>query len=190
MNNMRSLAKIILSAMGIFFVIRLIPNIIYAISMLIMNPSIESLGISILSVFLSLLCAGVLYYFFFHKREQLAKKIIGKEELPEPDSQISWLPATFRLICVFAGLYCLFYALWQFSLALHQYLLFLDKAGGIASSGRISMFTGSRYHNFATSLLKLVMFVTIGIYLLCGAPHFVRWQVKKTLQQCKDITKN
>jgi len=27
--------------------------------------------------------------------------------------------------------------------------------------------------------------LTIGIYLVCGAPHFVRWQVKKTLEQCK-----
>jgi len=28
--------------------------------------------------------------------------------------------------------------------------------------------------------------LTASVYLLCGAPHFVRWQVKKTIEQCKE----
>ena len=34
------------------------------------------------------------------------------------------------------------------------------------------------------SLVWLLM-LTIGIYLACGAPHFVRWHVRKTIEQYK-----
>ncbi len=41
---------------------------------------------------------------------------------------------------------------------------------------------------FATldRLLYPLFVLAIAAYLICGAPHFVKWQVKKTLQQCSD----
>ena len=36
-------------------------------------------------------------------------------------------------------------------------------------------------------LLGLALLLLLGIYLLCGAPQFVRWQTAKTLAFCKQF---
>jgi hypothetical protein len=36
-------------------------------------------------------------------------------------------------------------------------------------------------------VLGWFVLLAMGIYLICGAPHFVRWQVKKTVEQCRKL---
>jgi hypothetical protein len=43
------------------------------------------------------------------------------------------------------------------------------------------------YHQLWPEVVKCVLMLGMGIYLVCGAPGFVRWQVKKTLKQCGKI---
>jgi len=129
------------------------------------------------------LCLAVVLYVFLYKREDLAKKIVGANELPEPDSPVQWLSVAFRLVCVAAGMYCLLIILWDMMHVLIQYLSFKLSS---AQSGYGAMYIAKmlRIEQIITWLITLAA----GIYLVCGAPHFVRWQVKKTLEQCKHRT--
>ena len=182
MNNIYSFAKVILAAIGIFFAIRIIAGMAAPIGFLIMNPSLKTAGIAMVSEGICGLCLAAVCYLFLYKRQELAKRIVGTDELPEPDSPVKWLPVAFRLISIAAGLYCLHIVLWQITNTLIRYAMY--KARSVP--GYKTIYTGyaGRSLPIEEALGWLIM-LTIGIYLVCGAPHFVRWHVKKTLEQCK-----
>jgi hypothetical protein len=107
MNKIHTLAKIILSAIGIFFTIRLLSQLPFVIFYFRIKPSWETAASSLLSLLLIAGLIALLLYLFFYKNESLAKKIVGSEQLPEPGSQIQWLPVALRFICIAGGLYFL-----------------------------------------------------------------------------------
>lgn len=179
MNKMHTLARIILSAIGIYFAIRLLSQLPYAIFMFYSKPSWETATSSLLSLLLTAGLIALLLYFFFYKSESLAKKIVGSEQLPEPDSQIQWLPVALRLICIAGGIYFLNTVLWQTTQVISQLAAF--KSYTDTNYKVIYTYAPFNYQ----SLLPWIIMLICGVYLLCGAPHFVRWQVKKTLQLCK-----
>jgi hypothetical protein len=180
MNKMHTLAKIMLSAIGIFFILRLLSQLPLAIYYFYSKPSWETAVVSLLSLLLTAGLIIVLLYFFFYKNENLAQKIVGSEQLPEPESQIQWLPVALRLICISGGLYFLCAVLWQAEHVMGQFAVFKAEAR-VHTIYTYPLFT---YQSVLPWIVRLIC----GVYLLCGAPHFVRWQVKKTLQQCKDQT--
>ena len=174
MNKMHTLTKIALSAIAIFFTIRLLSQLPIPIFWLFSKPSWETAGSSFLSLLVIVGAVAVLVYLFIYKRDNIAKKIVGPEQLPEPDSQIQWLPVAFRLICIAGGIYFVNTVLWHATYVINQ-LAIIKAANGYTT-----------YTPFnSRSILPWIIMLICGIYLLCGAPHFVRWQVKKTLEQCK-----
>jgi hypothetical protein len=177
MNKMHTLAKIILAAIGFYFSIRLLSQLPLAISYFLSKPSWETAGSLSFAVLVIAGLIFVLLYLFFYKSDSLAKKIVGSEQLPEPPSQIQWLPVALRLICVAGGLYYIFTVIWQINNTIGQRALY--KAWENAKATRFPPF------NYQSLLPWIVLFIC-GVYLLFGAPHFVRWHVKKILQQCKD----
>jgi len=181
MNKMHTLAKIILSAIGIYFIIRLLSQLPLAIFWFYSKPSWETAATSLLALLLTAGLIAVLLYLFFYKSESLAKKIVGSEQLPEPGSQIQWLPVALRLICIAGGFYFLLTVLWQTTYVIGQLATFQTSSQTINGNTYIT----SYYPPFNyRSLLPWAILLICGVYLLCGAPHFVRWQVKKILQQC------
>ena len=179
MNKMHTLAKIILSAIGIFFTIRLLSQL-PAIFWFYAKPSWETAVSLLLSLLLTVGLIALLLYFFIYKSECLAKKIVGSEQLPEPDSQIQWLPVALHLICVAGGIYFLCAVLWHTTDVINRFAFLKAE-----ESAHVHLI----YPPFNyQSLLPWIIMLICGVYLLCGAPHFVRWQVKKILQQCKDQT--
>jgi hypothetical protein len=177
MNKMHTLTKIILSAIGIYFTIRLLSQLPLAIFWFYSKPSWETVGSLLLSLLLTAGLIAVLLYLFFYKSENLAKKIVGSEQLPEPSSQIQWLPVALRLICIAGGFYFLITIIWQTTYVIGQLacLKTQENAHTICTYAPFNL----------QSLLPWIITLICGVYLLCGAPHFVRWQVKKILQQCK-----
>jgi hypothetical protein len=171
MNKMHTLAKIILSAIGIFFTILLLPQLVIPIYWFYSKPTWESAATLLFGALLYTGVIAALAYLFIYKRENLAKKIVGSEQLPEPDSQIQWLPVALRLICIAGGIYFLNTVIWQTTYVISQFAAF--KA--------IHAYAPFNYRSLLTWIIMLIC----GVYLLCGAPHFVRWQTKKTLQSCK-----
>jgi len=174
MNKMHTLTKIILSAIGILFTIRLLSQLPLAIYWFYSKPAWETAGSLLLSLLLTAGIVAVLLYIFIYKRESLAKKIVGSEQMSEPESQIQWLPVALRLICIAGGFYFLNTVLWHTTYVINQLAAF--KAENL-------------YTNYAPfspqNLLPWIIMLICSVYLLCGAPHFVRWQVKKTIQLCK-----
>jgi len=175
MNKIHSFAQIALAAIGIFFCIRLLSQILSTAGFLTMRLSAGS----VLPFVIMVLALLAVCYIFFYKRRQLAEMIVGKDDFPEADSQLQWLPATFRLVCIFAGLYCLHSTAWSVIYELRTY--FMARAyDRLHVSGLLNPALVSGW----------VFALAIGVYLLCGAPHFVRSHVKKTIEQCAPQQQN
>lgn len=179
MNKMHSLAKVMLAGIGIFFAIRITPMTIQTLAFTVMKPSLESIITCVFSLLFFALCLAALLYLFLYRGKDLAKKIVGTEDLPEPKSQIQWLPAAFRLLSVTAGLFCLNWTAWHIIFNINRFFMYkgMHKGAVVYPAPMIATLE---------QLLGWLIMLTVGIYLLAGAPHFVRWQVKKTLQQCKN----
>lgn len=177
MNKMHTLTKTILSAIGIFFAIRLLSQLPLAIFWFYSKPSWETAGSLLLSLLLTTGIIAVLLYIFIYKRESLAKRIVGSEQLPEPTSQIQWLPVALRLICIAGGIHFLSTVIWRAEHVIGQFA-FLKAEARVHTIYTHPLFTYQ-------SVLPWVISLICGVYFLCGAPHFVRWQVKKILQLCK-----
>jgi len=174
MNKMHTLIKIILSAIGIFFAIRLLSPLSLGISYLYSKPSWETAGAWLFSLLFVAGAIGLLMYFLVYQHDKLTKKIVGSEQLPEPDSQVQWLPVALRLICIAGGIYFLNTVIWQTTFFISQLAFFKENTR--------SIYTFAPYS--PRDILPWIIMLICGIYLLFGAPHFVRWQAKKTLQQC------
>lgn len=175
MNKMHTLTKIILSAIGIFFAIRLLSPLSIGISYFYSKPSWETAGVLLFSLLLAAAIITVLLYIFVYKREYLAQKIVGSEQLPEPDSQVQWLPVALRLICVAGGIYFIFTVLCRAIYIISQYA-YLKAQKGACTICSCAPFS-------SLDIIPCIVTLICGVYLLCGAPHFVRWQTKKTLEQ-------
>jgi hypothetical protein len=175
MNNTKTFAKIILAAIGIYFLIQLIPQSVYPVVIMTNSFSWESFWLLLGGLFISGITILLIWYFFFYLRDWLSERIVGDSTTCNSTETFPWFPAALRLTCIFAGAYCLFKAsflLVQITQILVQY----------AEHGRVG------YKWFVSSaLFQMPVLLVAGIYLICGAPHFVRWQVKKTLEQCSKL---
>ena len=174
MNKMHSLAKIILTALALYIAYQLSITLLSILFMIGLTDFDKSPIFYIALPFVALLLPAVIIYQLLYKRDKWAEKIVGAADLPCPKSQINWLPIAFRLASVTAGLYSLLHFVSGLSRALSYY-------------ARIKAYDSIYPQNaFATErIIGWVLLLPIAIYLLCGAPHFVRWQVKKALEQCK-----
>ena len=180
MNKMHSLAKIVLTGFALYLAFHICTYVIMIPFALLSGSLYESSILSgVLYLFISL-CLAVSVYVLIYHRDKWARNIVGTADLPNPDVQIQWLPVAFRLIAVVAGLFCLYRLVAKIILV----VLRLAMAKGPSSSpGYVQYFTSKILT--VEQMLDWLILLVIGIYFLCGAPHFVRWQVKKTIEQCK-----
>jgi len=177
MNKMHSLAKIVLTTLALYMTYWLGATLLNTAFMIGTIHLDESPTFYIAAPFVVLLLPAIIIYQLLYKRDKWAKKIVGASDLPAPKSPIQWLPIAFRLASVAAGLYFLLHFVFGLSRALSYY-------------ARIKAYDSIYPQNaFATErIIGWVLLLPIAIYLLCGAPHFVRWQVKKTLEKYNQPT--
>jgi len=179
---MHSLAKIVLTGIALYLAFHLCTYVIMIPFTLLSDARYESSTLSIVLFLFISLCLTVCVYLLIYHRDKWARNIVGTADLPNPDFQIQWLPVAFRLVAVVAGLFCLY----RLIVKIIWVVVRLSMAKATSSSpGYVQYFT-SKLLTVEQILDWLILFV-IGIYFLCGAPHFVRWQVKKTLQHCKQL---
>jgi len=76
----------------------------------------------------------------------------------------------FRIVCIGAGLFFLRSFIFRFS---HLFAASMHRNHGATFNDYLSWYSYP------------ILLLVVAIYLLCGAPHFVRWQVKKTLAICE-----
>ena len=174
MNSTKKFTRIILTAIGIFYIIKIIPAIIQTTAFAIYSRTRESLWSVSIGILLTAIAILLLWYFFFYLRDWLAEKIIGRNTTDESDRQVAWFPAALRLSCVFAGLYCFFTAVLMLLQQLSIYFLY---AGQNLSRTPVVF--------DIIKIIELILLFAGSVYLVLGAPHFVRWQVWKTTEQCR-----
>lgn len=180
MNKMHSLAKIVLTGFALYLAFYLCTNVIMVPFALLSGSLYESSLLFLVSYLFISLCLAVSVFVLIYYRDKWARNIVGTADLPDPDVQIQWLPVAFRLVAVVAGLFCLY----RLVANIISVVLRLAMAKGPSSSPGYVQYVTSQVLNVEQILGWLILLV-IGIYFLCGAPHFVRWQVKKTIEQCK-----
>ncbi|MFA5554762.1 MAG: hypothetical protein WCZ89_09875 [Phycisphaerae bacterium] len=174
MSYAKVVAKIILAAMGIYFIIRLIPQV-FQVAILISTSlfSWKSLWPLLVGLFMIPIIILLIWYFFFYLRDWLAEKIVGIPTGYESEEQVNWFPAALRLCCMFAGLYCLVTTVSRWTIFLYVLRQYTE--------------VGTIPRSIIYEILNILLTASVGIYFIFGAPHFVQWQVKKTIEQCKKL---
>jgi len=172
MNDLRKLARIILVGLGIYVLIRHAIGVIAALPYLFYGGSpLRGYAVGqLVSFALFAVCSGLVIYALIWKADLLSAKITGIYESDQ--AEVWWLPFTFRLAAVCAGILYLSWGISALASIIATYVRMADP----------------RFANRPMPWERLVggiIQLPLAIYLLCGAPHFVRWQVKKTLEHCK-----
>lgn len=173
MNKMQGLAKTLITILAGYWLIKIAINSIFPIFMII--QSFSKTGYEASSIFFILLYIFIMIFIMLviaeilRKRDKIAIKIAGIEEIENVDAQVKWVPFSYRLISIAAGMYFFVRAAEYMPRLLGN---FISERGYKAGFG-----------NYGT-ITSVFIFMILGTYLLCGAPHFVRWQARKTMESC------
>ena len=175
MTKTQTLAKIALVTLGLYVIIS--PGLMLILSALFSFQQIQG-GFNFLSIIM-LLINGIflaaVIYFLIYKSSHYAKKIVPQTTEPQTSAEpITWLPIAFRLLSLTAGAILMLRFLGNVTGFLQRLIFKINQP--MVFDG-----LGSNIEVFASMLIYLAL----AIYLLYGAPHFVKWQIKKTLEQCK-----
>jgi hypothetical protein len=185
MNQVKAFAKTLISILGIYWLIMLAINAVkslFTLSVMIFVLDANNKKRDIPSMFIELfgfLILFILILGILRKRNKIAEKIAGIEGVQVSLSQVDFVPIVFRLACVLVGMFCFYEAasiLLSFTMSSACFQLLGEKMN------IHSPFLASYWYLF----LITTIFVIAGIYFICGAPHFVRWHIKKTLEMCEN----
>jgi hypothetical protein len=183
MNKMHSLAKTLISIIAIYWLVMMIISMMQIPVMLIMTSSKGQFDKTGMFWTIVLFLVEILIVFvianILKKRDSIVEKIVGPEESSAPASQLQWIPFAYRLMSVLAGMYC-FYHVASYIAKLTT--LFIGRLA--YKQMRADWMMGFNEY------VAIILLIAAGIYLLCGAPHFVRWQVKKTIEMCTNGGEN
>ncbi|MGD0077265.1 MAG: hypothetical protein ABSB91_01415 [Sedimentisphaerales bacterium] len=166
--ELRVISRIVLIGVGMYVLLQTLLTILSSIASLLFATS-SAIKASMIIVFMAIhaLLAIMAVYFLVRCANSISAKIV--EPVPEEDTQVSWLAAAFRLVCVTTGILLLFWTIPSSIFTLHFYM----------NSG-----LDPWYQQAGPEFAKIIIMLVLIIYLLFGAPGFVRWQVKRTLKQC------
>ncbi len=176
MNKMHAIAKIAAVMLGIYLLLSSLISLVSTVSMVSLmqrgKPDMEQWVVYIISVLAAGCFVAGVYYFLIYRSDAIARKIVKQDEIGEPACPTAWYSTALRLAVVIAGFFFLsktIVLLSNVSMQIHLYL----------RSGQ----TETSLISYTASLLA---YLAISIYLLCGAPQFVRWHLEKTKSQHKE----
>ncbi|MCF7956326.1 MAG: hypothetical protein K9M75_11025 [Phycisphaerae bacterium] len=181
MNRMISFAKIMFAGFGLYLLIQTAQGILLSVMYLFqgLGSEWESLGVISLSLSLAIGIAAVVIVFLFVKGEAFARKVITKDIDEDKPVDIGLtLTMAFRLVSVGAGLFCLNSFVHTVSSILNRLMMSMQMSDGPDAYREIFR------RAFTIDFIGPVLYVLLAVYLICGAPHFVKWQVKETLNLC------
>ena len=181
MNRMISLARIMFAGLGIYLSIAIFGGIIHPFMLVFDHTGPSALGTAFLSLLFSAVMLAAVVWGLFIKGDYWAHKLIARDLDSEGWNIEISLTMAFRLVCVGAGLICLRSFVFRMTGFVLQILTAIKFTAQTAGSNTI-IYGGPKFkmiHFIQTGLL-----LALSIYLLWGAPHFVRWQVKKTKALC------
>ena len=175
MDKMISLARIMFAGLGIYLAITICGGIIQSVIFIFNDPSLENIGNVSMMLILSIVMLAAVVLVLFIKGDYWANKLIAADvDADKPVAVDLTLAMAFRLVCVGAGLICVRSIIFKLTSLVSQIIMARQFADSIVSFGKVSM----------TEYIQTLLLISLTVYLLCGAPHFVRWQVDRTLKFC------
>jgi len=182
MNKMQTIARITLAAIALYIILEITKSMFQ--SLYIIGRAGELSLISLLmSTGYMILLAVILAWQLLGRGEKWACKIVAKARDYEAEEKTNWLPTTYHIIAIGLGILFIWWVIPNIFL-----LVYYIKMSHSSSNGQYrQIYTGYR---ILPTLISVVLRFIISVYLLCGAPHFVRWQVKKTLELCEEFGGN
>ncbi|MGB7580940.1 MAG: hypothetical protein WBL85_00645 [Sedimentisphaerales bacterium] len=179
-NELRVMARIMLIGVGLNVLLQTFLTISTSAMAI---PFAASAGIKMSTIIVIVgiyaLMALAVVYFLARCANRCSAKIVESE--PVDDTQISWLAVAFRLICVISGVLFLFWTVPNLIVTVFHYIMNMNINN---KSGQQQIYVSM---SSITDIAKYAVLLAISIYLACGAPGFVRWQVRRTLKQCGKI---
>jgi len=178
MSDLHKLARIILVGLGIYVLVNQGIGIVATLPYLFYGES--SLGVYAIARFVSFaimaVCIGLVAYVMICKADSLSAKMIDVCESDQ--AKVWWLPFAFRLAAVCAGIIVLSWSISAITSTIARYAQMMSRGPSRESMPWQRFIPWQRLVGWIIQLL-------LAIYLICGAPHFVRWQVRKTLEHCE-----
>ena len=183
MTRMQIIAKAGFVSLGIYAVVNLCWYLTHVIpSFNTPSPLIGILCFAVFAVFI----AVITFYLIFNN-DSLARKMAGPGDQLNPAAKALWLAASLRVAAVFCGLILLSASI----PTIRNILLvpirigpFINEIFLFDSFPKPLLFPFSKWCRIIYNFLKLIL----AVYLLCGAPHFVRWQFRHSIIRCQPIT--
>jgi hypothetical protein len=175
-NELRVIARIMLIGVGLYV---LLQTLLTFLSNIAMMPFVESpktqIPILLIAVAIYLVITLAVVYVLFRCEKFFSAKIVNFES--SDDTQVFWLAAAFRFVCVISGVLFLYWSIPSLIFAVYNYIMNMNN-----ESGQMYMYMSSKIN-----IAQYVILLGLSIYLACGAPGFVRWQVRMTLKQCSKL---
>ena len=178
MINTKTIIKVCLTLVAIYLLIGVLSSIPFFVYSLIQLHNNETLIFNAVSLAVSLLYGYLVIHFLVIKRDWLADKLIPEPRESETTGSVDWVVLIFRVVVFVVGLMVM-----KRSIA-----YFFNLVTYLRLSHEESMYTQAQVWPLClNSILAACFYLIVGIYLLYGAPHLVRWQVRKTEQLCREL---
>ncbi len=179
MTKIQIIAKTILTVLGIYAVVTLYGfypgRYVYRPDKMLMLQEF-----ALLCTF-TILLGFVAYFMVFHN-DRLSGKLAGPGEPLDTATESAWLVKSLRVGLVFTGLMLLSGSAPTLVKIAKAFFLIRPAVNEIIISKSTPNMLRLSYSQWYTSIYHLLKAV-LTIYLICGAPHFTRWQIKHTLGQ-------
>lgn len=182
MNKMQTIARVTLVAIALYIILDLAKHMFQ--SLYFLGRGGELSLISLLMAFVAtgsmIILAAIIAWQLIVRGEKWACRIVAQAQDYEDEEKTNWLPTTYHIIAV--GLGILF--IWWTIPYIFQLIYYIKLALSSSNGQYRQMYSG---HLALPTFISVIARLIIAVYLLCGAPHFIRWQVKKTLELCEEF---
>ena len=177
---MQIIAKAVLTGLGFYCV----GVILRSIHRQLLHPHGIAHVLAIIALVLAICAVILLVLWRISRNGQLARKLAGEGPALDPKTQRTWLAASGRLSCVFAGLFLLAGSITEVIDAVVKVAQFLPTASqwfsNLVSPGQF----GEMLLVLILSMLRFLLhmgFLAFIVYLMLGAPSFIRRQIKHSI---------
>jgi len=180
MNKMQTIARITLAAIALYIILEITKSMFQSLYFIGRDSELSVISL-LMATGSMVILAGIIAWQLIVRGEKWACKIAAHDQDYEAEEKTNWLPTTYHIIAV--GLGILF--IWWTIPYIFQLLYYIKLAQPSSNGQHIQFYSGG--YRVLPTLISVIARLIIAVYLLCGAPHFVRWQVKKTLELCKEF---
>ena len=179
MNKMQTITRIVLAAIALYIILEVAKYILSGLLFFGQGGGLPlvSLLMSFVVIASMIILAVIIGRELIVRGEKWACRIVAHSQESEAEKKTNWQTTTYHIISISLGILFVWWTVPAFFNLVSSFLLSLN----------------AEYKNWyphpklLIQLISVIVRLIIAAYLLFGAPHFVRWQVKKTLELCEEF---